>query len=224
MPLFNSIFLTTQPKYDTMVLTMIKRAALFLGWTILTFATLLISVVSLRELSYTRNLDKVASTVADKGVKQNNYAMYASLPSMVGEVYAQVRTADARVEILSQYLTKRNSPLAPFSDLIVNLSDINGIDFRLPVAIAECESNLCQQGKYPNNSYNCWGYGIHSQGTLGFANFEEGITKVIAGLKRFKDMGYLTSVEKLMELYTPPSLEKGGSWAKCVNHFMEVLQ
>ncbi|MCL5676224.1 MAG: hypothetical protein M1120_03820 [Patescibacteria group bacterium] len=204
---------------------MLKKTALILGWCFLTILTLFISFTSILELSQTANLDQTdKAMVSEIKPANNSYSMYMSLPNIAGEVQAQVKTADARAEILRQYLLKRNSPLAPYADLIVNMSDLNGIDFRLPVAIAECESNLCQDGKYPENSFNCWGYGIHSAGTLKFASFEEGITKVIAGLKKFKDMGYLTSIYKLMELYTPPSLEKGGSWAKCVTHFMDVLQ
>lgn len=204
---------------------MVKKLLLVLGWSTLTFLTLFISFVSFLQIEQTSNLDKASKAiVAEVKPNRNSYTMYTSLPNIIGEVQAEIRTADARAEILRQYLLRRNSPLAPYSDLIVNLSDIDSIDFRLPVAIAECESNLCEQGKYPDNSYNCWGYGIHSAGTLRFANFEEGITRVINGLKKFKDMGYLTSIEKLMELYTPPSLANGGSWAKCVNHFMDVLQ
>lgn len=204
---------------------MVKKILLFFGWSILTLVTLFISLVSFSEVAQTVSLDKTnKAIVAEVKPLRNSYAMYTSLPNIAGEVQAEIRTADARAEILRQYLLRRNSPLAPYSDLIVNLSDINTIDFRLPVAIAECESNLCEAGKYPDNSYNCWGYGIHSAGTLRFSNFEEGITRVINGLKKFKDMGYMTSVEKLMELYTPPSLANGGSWAKCVNHFMDLLQ
>jgi len=219
------ICLTSIFKYATMFRLMLKKLLLVFGWSTLTLVTLFISFVSFTQIAQTSNLDKASKAiVAEVKPSHNSYAMYTSLPNPVGEVQAEVHTSDARAEILRQYLLKRNSPLAPYSDLIVNLSDINGIDFRLPVAIAECESNLCQEGKYPDNSFNCWGYGIHSKGTLGFSNFEEGITRVITGLKKFKDRGYMTSIEKLMELYTPPSIENGGSWAKCVNQFMDVLQ
>ncbi len=204
---------------------MINKIFLLLGWSILTLVTFVISFISFLELSQTASMDKAnKAMVAQIKPVANSYAMYTSLPSIVGKVQAQVYTADARSEILRQYLLKRNSPLAPYSDLIVNSSDQNGIDFRLPVAIAECESNLCQPGKFPDNSFNCWGYGINSAGTLRFTSFDEGITRMISGLKKFKDRGYLSSVEKLMELYTPPSLANGGSWAKCVNQFLDVLQ
>lgn len=155
---------------------------------------------------------------------EGNSISYSALPQTSGKIDTLIIGDDARAEILYQYLYKRKSPLAPYADQIVRVSEANGIDFRLPVAIAECESNLCQENKFPENSYNCWGYGIHSRGTLKFGSFEEAIDTVIAGLKKFKDKGYMTSIEKLMELYTPPSIALGGPWAKCVTHFMDELK
>lgn len=204
---------------------MIKKTALLTVWLWVCVLTLGITSYSIWQLQDTNLQTSVLGVSVASNPSPENYALlYSSLPQASGEISAKIYGEDARSEILYQYLMKRKSPLAPFVENIVRESDRNEIDFRLPVAIAECESNLCENGKYPENSFNCWGYGIHSKGTLHFASFEEGITKVIAGLKKFKDRGYMTSVEKLMELYTPPSLLKGGSWAKCVNHFMDILQ
>lgn len=204
---------------------MFKKTALLLVWGILSISTLAITTASLIQM---RSLEAIADeekpVVLKKPNTSNSNLAYASLPQVKGEVTTNIKAADARPEILYQYLSKRNSPLAPYANYIVAVSDNNGIDFRLPVAIAECESNLCQEGKFPPDSYNCWGYGIHSRGTLKFKSYEESIEKVIAGFKKFKDRGYMTSVEKLMELYTPASIEKGGSWAKCVGHFMSLLE
>lgn len=204
---------------------MLKKAALFLVWSSLTFITLIVSLYSLMEIKTTKAVEKIADVRLYQGSSSNSSSLtYASLPETTGEIKAVVKSEDARDEILNRYLRKRGSPLAPYSGVFVRESDRNGIDFRLPVAIAECESNLCQEGKYPFESYNCWGYGIHSQGTLKFESFEQGITKVIEGLKKFKDRGFLTSIEKLMTLYTPPSIELGGPWARCVTHFMDELK
>lgn len=204
---------------------MIKKAALIIIWIWVSIFTLVVSVYSIMQFKSTNTQVVASDTITGGESRLNSYALlYSALPQSNGVISAQIEGADARSEILYQYLTARKSPLAPYVDTFVRESDVNGIDFRLPVAIAECESNLCEENKFPQDSYNCWGYGIHSKGTLHFASFEEGITKVIAGLKKFKDRGYMTSIEKLMELYTPPSIEKGGSWAKCVNHFMDLLQ
>ena len=204
---------------------MFKKAAILICWGVFSPLMIVFSLLSLVRTNTTVKADNVvaSSPVYRRQVLGVNSLTYASLPQTQGEINSTVKSEDARTEILHQYLKERNSPLAPFAELFVNESDKNGIDFRLPVAIAECESNLCTENKFPEDSYNCWGYGIHSRGTLKFPNFDEAITKVIAGLKKFKDRGYLTSTEKLMELYTPGSIAKGGSWAKCVNHFMDKL-
>lgn len=197
-----------------------------MGLINLTVLVLVFSLYSLWQLRvYKVTSSATSQAKVYKSVRANlDYVSYAALPQASGTINADIKSDDARSEILYQYLQKRRSPLAPYADQIVNNADANEIDFRLPVAIAECESNLCEENKFPEGSYNCWGYGIHSRGTLKFSSYEEGIQKVIVGLKKFKDRGYMTSVEKLMELYTPPSIPLGGPWAKCVSHFMDKLK
>jgi hypothetical protein len=89
----------------------------------------------------------------------------------------------------------------------------------LTTAIAQQESNLCKN--YPDGTYNCWGWGIHSQGTLGFSSFTEGIELVTKGLKEnYIDKGYLTP-ETIMTKYTPLS---NGSWANGVSKFLSEME
>lgn len=204
---------------------MLKKTVLFLLSITSCTAMLIICLYSLFQIRLTSNPLRTNEITTYRQFKQeNNLIAYAALPSISGMVDSVIQSGDARGEILYQYLKKRNSPLAPFADHIVQMSEINDIDFRLPVAIAECESNLCEDGKFPQDSYNCWGYGIHSQGTLKFSSFDEGIDTVIKGLKKFQDQGYLSSIDKLMSLYTPPSVALGGPWAKCVTQFMDELK
>ncbi|KKU47808.1 MAG: hypothetical protein UX67_C0028G0001, partial [Candidatus Woesebacteria bacterium GW2011_GWF2_46_8] len=93
------------------------------------------------------------------------------------------------------------------------------LDYRLTTAIAQQESNLCKI--IPPGSNNCWGWGIHSAGTLGFDSFEEGIETVSAGLrKEYLDKGFRT-VEEIMSKYTPLS---NGSWATGVTKFMSEME
>jgi len=99
------------------------------------------------------------------------------------------------------------------------MADKYGLDFRLTTAIAQQESNLCK--KTPAETYNCWGWGIHSKGTLGFEDYPHGIETVSRGLrKEYLDKGYLT-VEDIMSKYTPLS---NGSWAMGVSTFMAEMQ
>jgi len=145
--------------------------------------------------------------------------VYASLPSERPSISTEVSVADSRKELIRQYLARYSSPLEPYAPLIVSSADENGIDFRLTTAIAQQESNLCK--KIPAESYNCWGWGIHSQGTLGFTTFEDGINQVSKGLREYYLDEGLTSIEEIMAKYTPAS---DGSWAYAVNKFMEDLE
>lgn len=145
--------------------------------------------------------------------------LYAALPAKSGEVLGDFQTADARPVIIKKYLEKYRSPMTPYADFIVAVSDEYGLDWRLLVAIAQQESNLGK--KIPPNSHNAWGWGIHSRGTLGFTSWEEGIKTVAKGLKeKYIDKGY-TTPEAIMSKYTPSS---EGSWAFGVNQFIEELE
>jgi hypothetical protein len=145
--------------------------------------------------------------------------VYASRPSTFPVISASVQTSDARAKILEAYLTRYHSPLSEYSSYIVETADQNDVDFRLVVAIAQQESNLCKF--IPEESYNCWGWGIHSQGSLGFTSYEEGIRIVTEGLKQnYIDKG-LTTPEAIMSKYTPQS---NGSWAHGVSEFMSDME
>lgn len=145
--------------------------------------------------------------------------IYAALPDSIPSVASTIGTADARVDIIRNYLTRYSSPLVPYAQHIVDMADEYDIDFRLTTAIAQQESNLCK--RIPPGTFNCWGWGIHSRGTLGFASFEEGIRVVTRGLRRnYIEMG-LTTPEQIMTKYTPLSK---GSWAFGVRLFMEQMQ
>lgn len=125
---------------------------------------------------------------------------------------------DARPILLQKYLEYYHSPLAPYARYIFDVSQKLGLDYRLLVAIAQQESNLCK--KAPPNSYNCWGWGIYGHKVTRFHSYPEAIQTVARGLKRdYLDKG-LTSPEEIMARYTPPSK---GSWAFGVRQFMEEL-
>jgi hypothetical protein len=127
--------------------------------------------------------------------------------------------ADARPMLIKKYLEKYNSPLLPYSDLIFELSESYGYEYYWIVAIAQQESNLCK--KIPDDSHNCWGYGIHKSGTLKFDNYELAIKSYAEYLKRqYFDKG-LNTPELIMKKYCPGS---DGSWASGVSQFIEELK
>jgi hypothetical protein len=146
--------------------------------------------------------------------------VFASLPNVMPRISQSFEIEDARSAILTQYFIKYKSPLVSLSDYLVEMADKNDLDFRLLPAIAQQESNLCKI--IPEGTYNCWGWGIHSRGTLGFESYEEAISTVMEGLKKeYIDKGY-TTPDTIWKKYTPGSPD--GAWAKGVNQFMADMQ
>jgi len=140
----------------------------------------------------------------------------AGVPTVVK---TEVVGADARPEIIRRYLAKYKSPLLPYADLIFELSQAYGFDYYWIPAIGQQESNLCK--KIPEDSYNCWGYGIHKKGTLRFENYELALRSFAEYLKTvYFDKG-LNTPELIMKKYCPNS---NGSWAYGVRQFIEEME
>jgi hypothetical protein len=135
------------------------------------------------------------------------------------KISEKIQGNDARPVIIKKYLEKYNSPLLPYSDLIYEVSKTYGLDYYWIVAIAQQESNLCK--KAPEDSHNCWGYGIHKRGTLKFDNYELAIKSYAEYLKReYFDKG-LNTPELIMKKYCPSS---NGSWARGVQQFIDEME
>jgi len=134
-------------------------------------------------------------------------------------VGTEILGSDARPIIIKKYLEKYKSPLVPYSDLIYQVSKDYGFEYYWIVAIAQQESNLCK--KAPEDSFNCWGYGIHKKGTLRFENYELAIRSYAEYLKReYFDKG-LNTPELIMKKYCPNS---NGSWAHGVQQFIDEME
>ena len=135
------------------------------------------------------------------------------------KIKSEIAADDARPLIIKRYLEKYKSPLVPYADLIYQVSEDYGLEYYWIVAIAQQESNLCK--KAPEDSHNCWGYGIHKRGTLKFDNYELAIKSYAEYLKReYFDKG-LNTPELIMQKYCPSS---NGSWANGVNQFIEEMK
>ena len=196
-----------------------KNLALSIIFFTITPLTLGVSLFSLLSL---KSNAQTAGTPSDTNListPRSGVQVYASLPVKLPSVSGEVGAVDARPEIVRQYLEFYNSPLTPYAPFVVATSDKYSLDYRLITAIAQQESNLCKI--IPPGSYNCWGWGIHSEGTLGFASFEEGIEAVSKGLREeYLNKGYAT-IEDIMSKYTPLS---NGSWANGVNKFLSEME
>jgi hypothetical protein len=188
----------------------------FFTITPVTLGVSLFSLLSLKSNEISRQTPFESNLISSP---RSGIQVYASLPIKQPSVSAEVGAEDARSEIVRQYLDYYNSPLVPHAKTIVATADKYSLDFRLITAIAQQESNLCKI--IPPGSYNCWGWGIHSKGTLGFSSFDEGIEEVSRGLREeYLNKGY-TTTEEIMSKYTPLS---NGSWANGVNTFLSQMQ
>lgn len=195
----------------------IKMVFILVFFTITPLA-LFASVLSLVALTNTR-AQEISRNSNILNTPKPGVQVYASLPSDFPSVSGEIVEADARPELIRNYLETNNSALAPYSQILVETADEYGLDYRLLTAIAQKESGLCKV--IPEGSHNCWGWGIHSAGTLKFSSYEEGIETVSRGLREFYlDQGYVT-VEEIMKKYAHPS---STTWAEGVSLYMKQIQ
>lgn len=202
---------------------LIKKLSLFTSLFLITLAL----------LEYVDITAKPVPTVAGASQSQPSLnspeysTVFSALPTQKSDIITSVKTADARSEILRQYLAHYESPLEPLSDLIVQVADENDFDYRWMVAIAQQESNLCK--RIPENSFNCWGWGIYPDPAnpevlkvTRFDSFEDAIRRIAPQFKEiFLQDKHNKDPFKVMETYTPPS---DGSWAEGINQFFSELQ
>ena len=193
-----------------------KRLSLVLLWWLTANLVLLITLVSYFKLS---SLTPGSFRPQNKQLVTEAVSSHAINPQVLGAFSYSVKSEDAVPEIVKRYLAKYQSPLLPHADALVNIARGYRIDPRLLVAIAQQESNLCK--KIPDDSFNCWGWGIHSRGTLKFTSYEEAMVAVTKGLSENYFGEGLTTPETIMGIYTPLS---DGSWARGVQQFIDEMK
>jgi hypothetical protein len=117
--------------------------------------------------------------------------------------------ADERVNKLHDFLESKNSPLLPYSKLIVEQADLYDIGWTKIVAISAIESNYGRNIK--ENSFNAWGIMIDNQ-VHKFESWVEGIeyTSLLLS-KRYKE----TEIEALKSKYCPSD--------DCHNEWVEIV-
>lgn len=187
-----------------------KNPTIIGGYFISTILLIFISLIYLSTLTYQKNRINFSLS--------NSKVAYAALPTTQNLLRDQIKSKDARIEVLTNFLRKYDSDLSPYAQKIIDTADRYDLDFRLVPAIAMQESNLCK--KVIKESYNCWGYGIYGTKVKKFKDYPSAIEAVSKTLASdYKDQGLVTP-DEIMKKYTPGS---NGSWAKSVNHFMNYL-
>lgn len=163
-----------------------------------------------KQLAIEKLLDEITEN-------KNNYKLEDSSDNKNFRAVAGI--TDGRAANLKAFFRKYNSPLYNHAETIVRVSDENKFDYRLLPAIAMQESNLCKV--IPDDSFNCWGWGIYGTTVTKFESYDEAIETVGRGIKdHYIDEG-LTTASQIMEKYTPSS---NGSWAHGVNTFLKALE
>ena len=139
-----------------------------------------------------------------------------------GEVLASV--SDWRTKRLEEFLSQKQSPLAPFASVFVVAADIYQFDWRLLPAIAGKESSYGKSVPWDKvndrHSFNPFGWGIYGDQIISFSSWEDGILKVAAGLRREYFDKELLTTGLLMRKFAPRS---DGSWARDVKMIMEKI-
>jgi len=154
--------------------------------------------------------------------KSNQYRLYQALPVNNIEIQTNIERGDARSLIIENFFISYNSELAGSADVFIKVADFYKLDFRLLPAIAMQESSGGK--KVPEGSFNPFGYGIYGSKKVHFNDWGDAIETVGKAIREDYLNEGLHTPETIMTKYTPPSLAKGGAWAKGVNHFMEELK
>lgn len=160
------------------------------------------------------------STQATRGsISVNNSVKYSALPEDRAQTEFVLNAQEARVQVLNEFFSHYNSPLAAYAKRIVNAADTNGLDYRLLPAIAFQESTLCRS--IPKDSFNCWGYGIYNGRVMRFDDFGQAIDTVSKALSKHYKANGLEEPDEIVTKWNPNS---NGSWEESVNLTMDRIQ
>lgn len=121
---------------------------------------------------------------------------------------------DYRVQNLTRFFQKYNSPLTPYASDFVAYADMYDIDYRLVPAISGVESTFGKQ--IPYNSYNAYGW---ANGNYSFKSWPDSIETVSKTLRtNYMDRGAV-SIGRIARIYAPPST----TWAGKVQYFVNKI-
>lgn len=126
---------------------------------------------------------------------------------------------DIRIFVLKKFLKDYRSPLFDYSEELVKQADIFGLDYALLPAIAMQESGGCKV--IPENSFNCWGFGIYGDKITRFESYPQAITQVAKTIKESYIKKGASNPTLLEDRWTPSSR---GQWSYAVNYFIGKIR
>jgi hypothetical protein len=175
--------------------------------TTLIFALLFLIYLSIDRINY---------------IPKSTYRLYQALPESRLESTDWIMRQDARPKIIEEFFMGHSAPLYKHAETFVRVADRYNLDYRLLPSIAMQESNGGK--KTIIDSFNPFGFGIYGEKVVRFSSWDEAIERVGKTLREeYLNKGLITPFE-IMTKYTPPSIEKGGPWAKGVESFMYELK
>ncbi len=187
---------------------MLRRLALASVWIVIAPAILLILAVGL--------------TMSKNSIRLPQVSSQLDIDSTYGQNVIETQVIAQQIEDPRPYIVERflkGTPLAPYSQYIVDVSDKYGIDYRLVPAIAMKESG--GGSAIDLASHNAWGF---ENGQTYFPSWEYAIDRVASTLKNGYISKGLTTPEQIMAKYAPPQLETGGKWAQDINQFYSEME
>lgn len=201
---------------------MVKKIFLLTSWFPLSFLIIILNLLIVpREIKLISLAQADTNIISPVGTLTAYHLSAADGTSRV--LGTQIVSADARKYLIADFLYEHDSPMAPYADVFVEEADKNQLDYRLVVAIAMCESNLGK--RIPPDSYNAWGIAVYT-GQKSGAVFQDWPT-AIRWVSRYMRERYLNkghdSLQEIGAIYAPPSVEKGHSWARCVEEFQKSI-
>lgn len=187
---------------------MLKNLAFLFLWFFVTPPLLFFAILFAARQNHQFNLYQSYPQIANEEFKIDN--------DMEGQVLA-VKIQDIRPYLVSRFL--QNTPLEPYSEYIVEVSDNYSIDYRLIPAIAMKESG--GGISIDQSSHNAWGW---ENGRTYFSSWQVAIETVAKALKNNYIAKGLITPEEIMTVYAPPQIYNGGKWAKDINHFFSQME
>lgn len=187
--------------------SMFKKIAIITSWFFVAPTAFVLLSLLLFQHKKIDNLQKTNPTITAIELTNDN--------QIEGTVLGQ-KIEDFRPIYVSNFL--KNTPLEPYSNYIVEVSDRYQIDYRLIPAIAMKESGAGRA--IDESTHNAWGF---ENGKTAWPSWESALDDVAKTFKnRYADRG-LKTPDEIMPLYAPPQLLTGATWAKEVNKYFEEL-